>query len=201
MLSGYYSCRIITADSFLYSDTVEVMIYTAPAVFLGNDTTIHTNEEVILDAGEGFSEYLWNTGASDRLLPVTHSEPGVFAYFVTVNDNHGCKAEDTIRINVEVADAILYFPLNDRLKIYPNPASDFVYLEYSVEMRNVSISIVNAEGMTVSANTIQYIGKDRIHPIDLSKLKDGIYFIILDNFPVRIKSQPLGVKWMVYQII
>jgi hypothetical protein len=185
-VSGFYSCRITTADMNLYSDTVEINVYPIPAVFLGNDTTISTNDEIVLDAGEGFSEYLWNTGASDHLLPVTHADPGLFTYFVEVNDNHGCTSEDTIMVNVELADEISSFHRNGELKCYPNPATDFVYLESPVEMKNVTVSIVNSEGLTVSAKSFENFGKDQVHPFDLSGLENGIYFIVLDNFMYRI---------------
>ncbi len=62
-------------------------------VELGNDTITYANS-VLLDAGSGFSDYLWSNQASTQTITVT--TPG--NYVVTVTDVNNCNTSDTINI-------------------------------------------------------------------------------------------------------
>ncbi|NSW46525.1 MAG: hypothetical protein HPY79_11990, partial [Bacteroidales bacterium] len=48
----------------------------------------------VLNAGIGYSSYLWNTGATTQTITI--SQPGT--YFVTVTDAHGCTGIGTINV-------------------------------------------------------------------------------------------------------
>jgi len=49
---------------------------------------------VVLDAGAGFSTYVWSTGYTGQVLTVT--EPGT--YSVMVSDANGCQASDSATV-------------------------------------------------------------------------------------------------------
>lgn len=61
---------------------------------LGPDLSICPGDSTRLDGGEGYSDYLWNTGATGRYLWV--SSPGT--YWVNVTNNF-CNLSDTIAIS------------------------------------------------------------------------------------------------------
>ncbi len=63
-------------------------------VSLGPDQTICNNAPVTLDAGPGFANYSWNTGASTQTITV--NGPGI--YTVNVSDAAGCSGADNILI-------------------------------------------------------------------------------------------------------
>lgn len=56
----------------------------------------------LLDAGTGYSSYLWNTGATSQTIsPTINGE-----YIVTVSNAAGCSASDTVSISLIKADII-----------------------------------------------------------------------------------------------
>jgi gliding motility-associated-like protein len=73
-------------------DTFNLTIEPAPTVDLGNDTNVCGAQNIILDAGNAGSTYLWNTGATTQTI----STAGAGTYFVEVTNPTGCAASDTI---------------------------------------------------------------------------------------------------------
>ena len=78
------------------SESVNVKINTLPAVNLGGDTAICNGQNHALDAKNIGSNYLWNTGFKTRYLSVKNS--GIYSVIVTTTE--GCKATDTIKVDV-----------------------------------------------------------------------------------------------------
>jgi PKD repeat protein len=72
-------------------DTVTVTVATPPSVNLGNDVCLNGGT-ASLNAGTGFSSYLWSTGASTQTI--TANQAGT--YWVRVTNASGCKGSDTI---------------------------------------------------------------------------------------------------------
>ena len=75
-------------------DTVRVQVSISPGINLGSDTSICRYDILTLDAGAGFSSYLWNTGSNQRSLTI--GQPGV--YFVKAITEKGCSSFDTLRL-------------------------------------------------------------------------------------------------------
>ncbi len=82
----------------VYNDTLSsiVTVYGYPEIDLGEDIYTTQPDTVVLDAGEGFEEYLWQDGSSDQYYYV--SLPYTYEYSVTVWDIYGCSAFDDIMI-------------------------------------------------------------------------------------------------------
>lgn len=59
-------------------------------------TTICKGSSLLLDAGAGYSAYLWSNGATTRVVSIEN--PGTYA--VTVVGSGGCQATDSIKVNV-----------------------------------------------------------------------------------------------------
>jgi gliding motility-associated-like protein len=80
-----------------YSDTVaeQVTINPLPVINLGPPTAeLCPGTDTILNAGEGFAEYLWQNGSSSPTFFVTTAG----LYSVTVTDENGCMNSDNIMI-------------------------------------------------------------------------------------------------------
>lgn len=74
-------------------DSFNVTVSPPLTVDLGADKTICPATDIILDAGNAGSSYLWNDGSTEQSLTVT--EPGT--YYVRVTKG-GCVSSDTIQV-------------------------------------------------------------------------------------------------------
>jgi gliding motility-associated-like protein len=72
-----------------------VSVYANPIVSLGKDSILCQGGDKILNAGQDYSQYVWNDGSTNATLTVT--KPG--KYWVAVTDQHGCMASDTTEIS------------------------------------------------------------------------------------------------------
>ena len=63
-------------------------------VFIGNDTTICSSSNLLIQTNSIFDSYLWNNFDTNRFTII--NSPGT--YFVSVFDSNGCEASDTINI-------------------------------------------------------------------------------------------------------
>jgi ligand-binding sensor domain-containing protein len=78
-------------------DTIIITVYSLHVVDLGNDTSICQGESVVLDAGAGYSEYLWSDGWTGQSQAISSSD----TISVTVKNANGCwSIPDTIIVTV-----------------------------------------------------------------------------------------------------
>ena len=84
-----------------------------PDTHLRYDTLLTTQaDSLILDAGEGFSSYLWQDGSTNPTFNIHHNRTQW--YKVTVTDSHGCgeDADSTHIISTDIAIDSLIYPLS-----------------------------------------------------------------------------------------
>jgi len=79
-----------------YSDTVLVTINPLPIVNLGNDTTLCSYDQVIIDAENPGATYAWNTGQTTQTINVATQG----SYLVTVTDVNGCSSFDDVNVAI-----------------------------------------------------------------------------------------------------
>ena len=92
---GKYWVKLSFAVGCQLTDTVRVLPKLAPAVSLGNDVTVCDGNILLLDAGGNFAHYDWQDHFTERTYSVFL--PG--KYWVTVTDQCGATASDTIVVN------------------------------------------------------------------------------------------------------
>ncbi len=100
--SGSYSVKVTNNSGCYAKDTLIVNIVPGPIVNLGNDTSICQGTEIILNAGNTGSNYLWNNGLNSQTINVQNSG----LYWVEVNNNN-CYGSDTINVNT-IPNPIIY---------------------------------------------------------------------------------------------
>jgi gliding motility-associated-like protein len=76
-------------------DTVHIKVNRSPVINLGADTSFCTGDSLKLNAGLGFSFYLWNNGSTGRQIVVKNA--GVYSVTGTTAD--GCKSYDTFKVH------------------------------------------------------------------------------------------------------
>ncbi len=122
----------------VFNDTLSttVTVFGYPEVDLGEDIFTTNPTSKTLDAGSGFEEYTWQDGHDERLYDVTL--PYTYEYSVTVTDNKGCPASDTIMV---IANDISVEEITE-------PVSDCGL----GENEQISVKVKNAGPDTLSSN-------------------------------------------------
>jgi gliding motility-associated-like protein len=88
---------IVTAEKWpgcFVKDTIHISVFHSPVINLGNDTSLCYGQSALLQAGSGFTSYLWNTGESSAQIYI--SNPGL--YSVKATSANGCISADTMKL-------------------------------------------------------------------------------------------------------
>lgn len=97
--SGLYWVTVIDFMGCTNSDSVIVDYLPEVQPDLGNDTLLCEIDELQLDAGSDWVNYVWFDGTTGQTNTV--NSPGF--YWVTVEDIHGCFGTDTIEVSLSPA--------------------------------------------------------------------------------------------------
>lgn len=93
--TGNYIAIGTAANGCTSTDTLRVInVYALPAIRLDKNPDICFGDIKMLDAGPGYSNYLWNTAATTSTIQVS----GIGKYWVAVTDINNCMGSDTTEI-------------------------------------------------------------------------------------------------------
>jgi hypothetical protein len=153
---------------------VTASVFTPPSVNLGPDTlNIASGQIVTLDAGAGYSSYLWSTGATTRTINVSSAG----TYSVTVTDGNGCIGSDQTVISISTG--IMNLLSQSDLQMFPNPSSGMVTIELNnIHNTHGELRIVDVLGQTVYYSAD--LNRKRIS-VNLSSAARGIYYVRLTS--------------------
>ena len=93
--SQLYTVTGTAANGCTSNDTVSVNIATLPVINLGNDTILCIGLSTLLNPGNAFVSYQWNTGDTSHVLAVSQS--GI--YSITVTTSNTCSMSDSVWVN------------------------------------------------------------------------------------------------------
>jgi len=91
---GTYTVTVADGVGCTGTDSFVVTVNNNPTVIIGGSTTFCIGNNTTLDAGAGFTNYLWNTGATTQTLSVSTGA----TYSVTVTDANGCTNTDQLAV-------------------------------------------------------------------------------------------------------
>jgi gliding motility-associated-like protein len=91
--TGTYWIKVTDENGCEAFDTINLIFLPGPVLSLGNDTVICFNQSIILDAGWGYDNYLWQDGSDGQTFEVV--ETGI--YWVVASNECGT-GSDTIQI-------------------------------------------------------------------------------------------------------
>ncbi len=89
--------KVTGTDGCVAYDTSNIVIHSRPFVYLGKDTTVCNTDFIMLDAGF-HNTYQWSTGENFNPIRVYQPTKIVDTLWVTVGNEYGCTASDTILI-------------------------------------------------------------------------------------------------------
>ncbi len=96
---------MVTSANCSSSDTVAVNFNQVPLVFLGNDTLLCDDDNLVLNAGNEGAAFLWQDGSTGQEYVVT--APGIYFVEVTLA---GCMSSDSIAISAENCLVVIEMP-------------------------------------------------------------------------------------------
>ncbi|MBI5218579.1 MAG: PKD domain-containing protein [Bacteroidia bacterium] len=121
--SGDYWVKVLNPSGGCEdADTVHITFGSIPYVNIGNDQGHCTGDSIVLNAGTGYTSYIWSTGAATPFITVDTT--GTFSVTVT---NNGCSGFDFVHL--EFADP---------------PVADF---SYTVNGQSVSFTDLSQNGV------------------------------------------------------
>ena len=169
--SGTYSVTVTDENGCSGNDEILVTIHENPVVDLGDD--IIQNDSVILDAGPGFTEYLWSEESTSQEITVT--ETGTYSVIVT--NEYGCIGSDTI--NVEIITSIFKgdHPQNISIQIVPNPNTGQFNLLVNNMKGEFSLEILNVFGQLLFHENMKNATGNLNKEITLLNDKAGMYYL------------------------
>jgi hypothetical protein len=92
--SGQYWVRVSGPSGCASSDTINIILFPQPNLYLGEDIEFCNGESDLIEISGTYETYAWSNGATTSSLIVTETED----ISVTVTDSNGCTDADTIRI-------------------------------------------------------------------------------------------------------
>lgn len=163
-----------------YTDSVSVLVSSLPIVTLNPFATIcHNTSVVSLNGGSPAGGiYYGNSVYSNSFYP---SQAGVGSYTVTYfyANGNGCSSSATQTLSVQFCTAVSENN-PDNLILYPNPVSAALYLKnFGLFNETFDLQILNILGETILK--ICTNSEQLENGIDVSALKNGLYFISLKN--------------------
>ncbi len=94
--AGTYSVTVSDATGCTGSDQVDVTTNTNPIPSITGALSFCTGDSTILDAGAGYTDYVWNPSGTTQTISVNTAG----TYSVTVTDNNGCTGTDQVDVTV-----------------------------------------------------------------------------------------------------
>ncbi|MBT4338419.1 MAG: hypothetical protein HOD63_07510, partial [Bacteroidetes bacterium] len=126
-LAGKYNVMLVAISENDCNDTTShsILVKPSPYVFLGNDTSLKTNQSILLSAGQGFDSYQWSDGGNKDTVLIQSPYAQTKTVWVIVQKD-GCPNYDSINIHFDSLIGMYESFSNTELHIFPNPVTDYL---------------------------------------------------------------------------
>lgn len=189
--TGDYFLRIVIIygpDGYSANDTLETVIshYGNPTIELPEADTLNTSLPYTIDAGDEFSNYLWNGTSGSG----TYEIESFGLLRLEVLDENGCSGTDSVYVlpPTTVQDRML----DGNLHIYPHPAIEVMYVEYAhTEFEDFVVELFDAAGRMIYIWEYKHVNEIR-EEVDVSRIHPGMYYL-----RIRSANEMLGRKIVV----
>ncbi len=169
------------AGSVLYIDDLWLVNACGHAdtmqLFTFRDTTFCTGDSIILDAGSGYTSYLWSDSSTTQTITV--SDSGVYSVMVTLPD--GCTATDAVTVHTDACTGTPHVPDAGDVRVRPNPCGNYFFIDLPATMEGRrEIYVCNILGQRVFEKTLATGTTGRLQ-VDMSGQPAGIYFVRISS--------------------
>ncbi len=173
--AGTYTVSLAASNAFGTGTVITKTITVSPTpVVTLSSVTICEGATAVLTAS-GAATYTWSTGASGASITLT---PTVSALYSVTGFLNGCSAKTNAFVIVKTCTSIGE-QLRESVRIYPNPASQFLSFDFGTLSGQKTIELYDNTGKQVLAHT----GAESLLNLELASLANGIYMIkvTMDN--------------------
>ena len=164
-----------TPDEVLTNNSLNsnISVWGYPDVEIGGgQDTILASVPYTLDAGTGHTSYLWQDNSTGRTFEVT--QHGL--HWVMVSNEYGCSAYDSVYVEppLHVNNLLIQ---QDQIKIFPNPAHDFLNVEVEMEVeREVFLELFTIVNTPVYRENLKRVLRFE-RKLDVQGLASGTYVL------------------------
>ncbi len=166
---GTYTVSLTSSNAFGAGAVVTktVTVFAAPVLSV-SPVTICAGNQAVLTAS-GASTYTWSSGDSGATITLT---PTVSALYTVTGFLNGCSAKTNVFVIVKACTS-LEEQLKESVKIYPNPANQFLSLDFDAVSGQKTVEVYDNMGKQV----LSHKGTDALMNLDLAPLANGIYML------------------------
>lgn len=126
---------------------MDLTVLPLPTISLGADIIECAPTTVTLDAGAGFTSYLWSTSETSQTIEITSDS---LDYWVEVTAPNGCTNSDTVLVAILDCSSIDELS-NALISIYPNPTSGTFFVKSATEL---DVLIYDQSGRFIERHSI-----------------------------------------------
>ncbi|PLX23500.1 MAG: hypothetical protein C0597_00930, partial [Marinilabiliales bacterium] len=192
--AGTYDLTV--TDDNLCTENISIAISEPPAISIDSENSTPVSPSSGIDGtltvtasgGTGVLSYTLN---EDDITNIT----GVFTeldtgdYTVKVTDENGCEITSNI-ITLDFNVGVINISNSDKIKLYPNPTSDRLFIEIDFDYEDLKMEIISISGQLILNKEIESHGNSK-EEVDLSEYPKGIYFIRIYNGDFDYKAKIL----------
>jgi hypothetical protein len=120
-------------------------------------------------------QWLLNSTPISGATSSTHKPLNTGDFKLRITDPNGCvNVSDSFRLVVTAIANLVTTPASNIAKVYPNPASNKVVLEFAnLPTINLNFQLVDPYGKILTSTT----GRNKVNVLDVSAIRSGNYFI------------------------
>ena len=150
-----------------------VHVWDPPVVEIaGGVDTLVSSLPLTLDAGMGFTSYLWQDNSANNTFEVT--QEGL--YWVAVSSENGCFDRDSVYITTQTGIFEADRP-SDQIRIYPNPADEVLNVAFDLDReKEVILELYSISNSLIYRKDLKKIMFNKAQ-INVQDLAPGSYFL------------------------
>ena len=148
--------------------------YSDQILYLGQDSSLLIGDSIILTVPAGFYNPKWEDGSTDTIRVIRGLDLGLGTHQIALSaqDSLKCIKKDSLQITFG-AVSIENMALNQKIKVFPNPARDRIYIEGEIVFE--SYKIIDLQGKPIESGKI--IGNS----IEITNIRARSYILEISN--------------------
>jgi hypothetical protein len=174
-------------------DSTTVLVGSCYYADAGIDSLICKGDSLVIGMQNlSFLDFKWwpNFMISDTAVGNPSVWPDTLTwYYLQLTDTMGNVSLDSVLVDVQICAGInTAFPFENGIRVYPNPATEQITIEFENQVKSIDITIINIFGQTIIH---QQMSGNSKYNLNISNLESGMYFYSIISNGKVLKSDKL----------